>query len=123
MTALLAVWAGRDKETLYIREARRLGIRVIAPSVQSTSATYTLDTRRKAIRKPLVSIKGVGLRAATNIAENAPYTSIEDLIERTDSRLVTGGKAWSKDKTLNGVLGKLRDVGALDVLLTEEETA
>ena len=123
MTALLAVWAGRDKETLYIREARRLGIRVIAPSVQSTSATYTLDTRRKAIRKPLVSIKGVGLRAATNIAENAPYTSIEDLIERTDSRLVTGGKSWSKDKTLNGVLGKLRDVGALDVLLTEEETA
>ena len=114
MVALLQTWAGRDKEKLYVREARRIGIRILPPDVNISSASWTLDRKAKAIRRGLVSIKGVGTGAAENIAANAPYTSITDLIERTDSRAVTGGKAYQKDGTMNGVLAKLLDAGALN---------
>lgn len=123
MTALLQTHAGKEKEVLYVRETRRMGIRVRPPSVQATSPTWTMEAGRRtqAVRRPLVSIKGVGMKAAESIAANAPYESLEDLIERTDSRLVSGGKSWAKDGTLNGVLAKLRDAGALIELGIQKE--
>lgn len=120
MTALLQVWSGRDKETPYVREARRLGIRILAPDVNISGAVWTLDRKSKAIRRGLLSIKGVGYNAAESIASNAPYDSIEDMIERNPARALTGGKAYLKDGTMNGVLAKLRDVGALKSLTNDD---
>jgi DNA polymerase-3 subunit alpha len=117
MTALLQSWAGTDKEVVYTREARHMGIRVLSPDVNISTVSWTLDQKSKAIRRGLVSIKGVGIAAAENIADNAPYTSIEELIEKTDSRAVTGGKSYAKDGTLNGVLLKLKDAGALKSII------
>ena len=117
MTALLQVWAGRDKETLYVREARHMKIRILPPDVNISGVVWTLDRKAKAIRRGLLSIKGVGVAAAENIADNAPYTSMQDLIDRTDSRAVTGGKSYAKDGTLNGVLAKLRDANALKSII------
>ena len=113
MAALLQVWAGKDKETVYVREARRIGIRILAPDVNVSGMSWTLDRRAKAIRRGLISIKGVGMAAAESIASNAPYESIQDLIDRTESRSVTGGKNYVKDGSLNGVLLKLHEAGAL----------
>src|SRR6185369_6567453 len=79
MTALLSVWAGRDKEVLYAREARRVGLRLLPPHVNISGASWTIDRKYKAIRKGLVSIKGIGDTSAAEIAANAPYTSITDL--------------------------------------------
>lgn len=121
MAALLQTWAGSDKETVYVREARHMGIRVLSPDVNISKASWTLDQKAKAIRRGLISIKGVGMGAAENIADNAPYTSIDDLIARTDSRAVTGGKAYLKDGTMNGVLAKLRDAGALKSIIDNKE--
>jgi DNA polymerase III subunit alpha len=120
MTALLQAWAGKDKETIYIREARRIRIRILPPDIQSGGATWVMDRKRNAILRPMVSIKGIGPGAAESLAVNAPYESLEDLIERTDSRAVTGGKNWAKDGTLNGVLAILRDAGALRSLGIEK---
>lgn len=39
-----------------------------------------------------------------------------------DRRVGHHSRQWAKDRTLNGVLGKLRDAGALSSLLDEEET-
>ena len=119
MTALLQAWAGKDKEAIYIREARRLGIRILPPDVNSGSVTWSLDAKRKAIRRPLLSIKGIGLSAADALATHAPYESIEDLIERTDSS-VTGGILYKKEGKMNGVLAILRDAGALRSLGIEK---
>jgi DNA polymerase-3 subunit alpha len=124
MTALLTAWAGKtspkkgqpSKETLYQREARRIGIKIVSPDVNKSGATWTMDRSRNAIRRGIVSIKGVGVATAHEIADNAPYDSIEDLIERTDSRKVTGSKSWAKDGTLNGILEALRQAGALQSL-------
>lgn len=116
MTALLQSWAGKKKEPIYVREARRMGIRVLPPHVNVSGSTWTLDWKRKAIRRGLVSIKGVGLGAAVEIEENAPFESVTDLIARTNGRKVTGGKDYEKTGVLTGVLQALGEAGALDEL-------
>lgn len=120
MTALLQSWAGTDKEILYTREARKMGIRVLSPDVNISTVSWTLDRQSNAIRRGLVSIKGIGISAAENVAENAPYKSIQELIEKTDSRAVTGGKSYAKDGTLNGVLLKLKEAGTLKSIIDND---
>jgi hypothetical protein len=41
---------------------------------------------------------------------------MDDFIDTTPSRPVTGGKDWTKHGTLNGIMAKLRDAGALTSL-------
>ncbi|AKL88361.1 DNA polymerase [Gordonia phage GMA6] len=119
MTALLQTWAGRDKEKDYIREARRIGLRLLPPDVNVSGPSWTLDrTRKDVIRKGLVSISGVGMRAAEAISAEAPFTSIEDLIERVPARSMTGGKRWLETGEWSGILEKLKDAEALESLLS-----
>lgn len=119
MGALLQVWAGRDKEKVYAREARRIGIRLLPPDVNVSTHTWTIDRKAKAIRKGLMSVPGVGPAAASAIAEKAPFRDMSDLVNRVDQRAVTGGQHWLRDRSLKGTLGKLHDVGALDSLKNE----
>ena len=129
MTALLTAWAGRGttkkgqptKEVLYQREARRIGIRILPADVNISGSTWTIDKKRNAIRRGIVSIKGVGAATANNIVENAPYKDLNDLITRTDSRKCTGSKTWEKDGKLSGVLEHLRQAGALSSLGIERD--
>jgi len=120
-TALLRSYSGDDKEKSYIRSARKLGIRILPPDVNISDESWTLDRQRKAIRRGLTTIKGVGDKAATEIVANAPYDDIEELIDLTDSRAVTGGKTYTKDGQLSGVLAKLQEAGALMSLGIEGE--
>lgn len=115
MAALLQTWAGRDKEKQYVRETRRMGIRLMPPDINVSKALWTLDKR--GIRKGLLSISGVGEGAANAIAEHAPFTSIEDLIDRVPARAVTGGKKFLAEGEYSGVLKALYDSGALDELV------
>lgn len=116
MCALLQAWAGREKEKPYIREARRIGIRVLPPDVNVSTDTWTLDRKNNAIRKGLLSVPGVGPAAAQALHRGAPYRDLTDLTQRVDARAVTGVQHWLRDGTLKGTLGKLEDVGALDSL-------
>jgi DNA polymerase-3 subunit alpha len=118
MTALLEAWAGKDKETLYIRECREMGIRILPPTINAGSTTWVMDKKRNAVRKGLTSIKGVGQAAAEDLATNAPFTSVTDIIERTS---ITGGKSWAKDRTLNGVLKILHDNHLLDDIIDNDK--
>jgi len=112
-TALLQTWAGTVKEKDYIIATRDAGIKMLSPDVNVSGHTWTVDREKGAIRKGLISIKGVGEKAATEIADNAPFTDMQDLIDRCDARAVNGGKNYAKDGTLNGVLLKLKDAKAL----------
>lgn len=94
MTALLQTWSGRDKESDYIKETRRIGLRILSPHVNISTHTWTMDGRRKGIRRGLSSIKGVGEKSAIGIASNAPFSSIEDMVNRVPGRALTGGKAY-----------------------------
>ena len=120
MTATLATTVGdQDAQQRYAREARRLGITIRKPCVNNGAANWT--TNGKEIRRGLMSIKGVGMKAALEIEAHAPYVDLDDLIERTTARIVTGGKSWKKDGTLNGVLATLRQARALSALGVDPE--
>ncbi len=121
MAALLQSASGNPKnEVLYTREARFMGIRIMPPDVNRSGAIWTLDKQgsRKVIRRGLLSVKGVGLSAAKIIEQNAPYASIDDMIERLPGRPVSGGKSFADNdpETLTGVLKALHDAGAMDRL-------
>jgi DNA polymerase-3 subunit alpha len=117
MTGLLQVWSGRDKEAMYIKEARRVGIRILPPDVNVSGATWTMDNDLGAIRKGLGSIRGVGDTTAVAIAAGAPYESVEHMIEALPARVVSGGKQYLADGSWTGILGKLRDAGALESII------
>jgi len=114
MAALLETTAGTDKERTYIHEARRMGLRLLGPSVNDSGISWSLDRNRNAIRRGLISIKGVGVKAAVDVVHNAPYTDLADFIKRTDSRAVNGGKNYPRE--LNGVCLKLMKAGAFTVI-------
>jgi len=116
MSAVLETVAGKKIELAYVQETRRLGIRILPPDVNISGAVWTLDTKKKAIRKGLSSIKKVGHSAAQQIAAGAPYSSIEELIEATDNRSVTGGNAYKKNGEFTGTLKILKEAGALSSL-------
>lgn len=112
-TALLRKWGGTKNEARYAVEAKHNGHRLLQPDVNISGPTWTIDRSRKAIRKGLSSIKGIGVAAANEITAHAPYKSIQDLIARTNSKAVTGGKDINN---LKGVLKALDDAGALESL-------
>lgn len=93
--------------------ARQRGVRILPPKVGLSGASWTLEGQ--SVRRGLASIKGVGLAAAQDIANNGPYSSWQDIKAKCSSRLVTGFKAWeSADRTFNGVMAKLQAAGALE---------
>lgn len=121
MTALLQSWAGRDKEKVYIREARRLEIPILPPDINNPSGTWAMDKRRRVIRRGLVSIMGIGMKVADEIADRAPFKDMDDFCQRCNGHIVTGAKHWregNQDVALNtGVIKKLYDARVLDPLL------
>lgn len=115
-SALLETTAGTDKEKGYVKEARRVGIRILPADVNISGVSWTMDSKRNAIRKGLLSIKGVGQSAAECVIDHAPFATIDDLISRCPARPVTGGRQWAKSKTLVGTLRHLQNAGALKAL-------
>jgi DNA polymerase-3 subunit alpha len=112
--ALLAVAAGSKKEAGYLQTTRRRGVKILSAHVNVSGDTYTVDTRRGAIRKGLRSLDGIGEKSAEVLAAGAPYRDLADLVERSPSRPISGGKNFDGTaESLNGVLGKLRDGNAL----------
>ena len=115
-TALLETTAGSTKEKQYVSEARKMGMKILGADVNVSGVSWSIDSEKQAIRRGLVSIKGVGANAAECIAEHAPYDSLDELISKCPARTVTGGKQWSKSQTLNGTLNHLQEAGALKSL-------
>lgn len=113
--ALLAVAAGDPKkEPKYQKVTRARGVRIMSPHVNISGKTYTVDHEHKVIRKGLLSVKGVGEISASVVAEHAPYEDLDDLVARTPAKPVTRGKDYDGTaESLIGVLGALRDEGAL----------
>lgn len=113
MAAVLETTAGTPKESRYVKEARRLELKVLPPDVNRSGVNWKLDrgVPGGGLRRGLLSIKGVGMNAAEAIFESGPYESVEELIEKTPARVVTGGKTWPREE--KGVLAKLKSAGAL----------
>ena len=106
MAALMTVEAGNtDKVAIYISECQEMGIEVLRPDVNGSESSFRVE--QGAIRFGLAAIKNVGISAVESIVrdrkENGPFTSIFQLCENVDLRLVN-----------KRVLESLVKAGALD---------
>lgn len=118
MAGLLMAWSGRPKEKQYVQEAKRLGLTIARADINKSDMSWTIDTNGY-LRRGLSSVHNVGTAAAEAIIDCRPedgWSSMDDLVESVPARPVSGGKSWTKNGSLNGVLGALRDAGALKSL-------
>jgi len=114
-----------DKLNDFRREAERLGIKVIPPSVQTSHADFEVGDM--CIYYALAAIKGVGEMAAAHIAEargNKPFCDIQDFCQRTDPRFVNR-RVW-ESLIFSGCFdsfGEPREklAAAIDVLLARAQ--
>lgn len=93
-----------DKLNDFRREAERLGIQVIAPSIQTSHRIF--EVGENCIYYSLAAIKGVGEPAVDHIVErrgDKPFATLEEFCERTDPHVVN-----------RRVLESLINAGALD---------
>lgn len=118
-TGMLNAYIGDPQEEKYLKAIRSAGITLRGPNVNRSEMNYSADPRVLAIRKGLMSIKGVGPKAAADLAANKPYTSIADLAERVNARAVTGAKqlrGFHTPAACGGVIKALWEAGALEGL-------
>ncbi|MFA7001062.1 MAG: DNA polymerase III subunit alpha, partial [Candidatus Omnitrophota bacterium] len=90
MTALLTSEMGNtDKVVRYIEECKKMGIRVLPPSVNESFSEFTCVERD--IRFGLAAIKNVGSTAIDSVIgsrkKSGPFKSFFDFIERVDLRV------------------------------------
>jgi DNA polymerase-3 subunit alpha len=80
----------RDKMVQHIEDARRLGVEVLPPNINTGEAEFTVANGK--ILFGLTAIKGVGRGAAEEITRkrqaNGPYRDLFDLCERVDIKAV-----------------------------------
>lgn len=118
LASLLDVWGDvPDKVRYYVTEARRLNITIVKADVNHSKTAWDIDpTRKNALRKGLVSLPGIkDPTADVIVAEreaNGPYLSVQDFIDRTPRRPVTGGTAWKNKRELIGVCKVLMESDA-----------
>ncbi|MGQ9366035.1 DNA polymerase III subunit alpha [Azospirillum sp. A39] len=84
-----------DKLNVFRQELTRLGIRLLPPDINRSSAIFgveRLPDGGKAIRYALAAVKGVGLQAMKALVEerdrNGPYKGLFDLARRLDLKTI-----------------------------------
>jgi DNA polymerase-3 subunit alpha len=82
----------KDEEVSMAKtECRRLGIKIIPPDINKSSANYEiLDD--KTIVMGFAAIKGMGEKAIGELAIKQPFNSFVDFIDRIDARVINKGK-------------------------------
>jgi DNA polymerase-3 subunit alpha len=91
----------------YLREARRLGVRVLGPDVNHSQAHFVL-TSEGVIRCGLLRVKYLGDPVAAHIVAHRPYDTVEDFAEKVPKGVLKK----------NVALGLIK-VGGLDSLAQE----
>ena len=82
-----------DKLGLFVEDARRLGVKLLPPCIHRSGAEFTVEPgEESAVRYALGALKSVGEGAMDKlVAErdaNGPFTSLDDLANRVDPRLL-----------------------------------
>jgi DNA polymerase III alpha subunit len=75
---------------------------------------YSADIRNKSIRKGLLSVKGVGEKAASKLIDSAPYESLTQLADKASVSGTKGLKSGHTPSACGGVIAALGEAGALE---------
>jgi len=103
MCAVLETETEKTNQSMYTREARRLGLGVKPVCVLSSQPSWVIE--RGALRRGLTWVNGVGWNAAVALVKARPFASIQELRE----------KATPRELNL-GILKKLAGAGAFTSL-------
>jgi DNA polymerase III subunit alpha len=91
-TALSHELGNREKTAVYVAECRRMGLEVLPPHVNQSSALWSAESgRANAIRCGLAAVRNAGVAAAEAIVEErgkGSFTTLWNLLERLDPKLV-----------------------------------
>ena len=96
----------------------------IKAHVNYSKIDYVANETGTGIIESLTTIHGLGEKACAEIEAHAPYTSVLDLAERCNSRVVTGSLDIIKGHTPDaskGVIKNLYEAGALEALPVHPE--
>ncbi|MBT4711601.1 MAG: DNA polymerase III subunit alpha [Alphaproteobacteria bacterium] len=91
LAASMTVDSGNtDKLSVFKEEAKRLGIDVIPPDINSSGVAFTVDMDQGAIRYALGAVKNVGAQAMESVVAereaNGPFESLADFAGRIDPK-------------------------------------
>lgn len=115
----------QDDVVRYRKAAREIDhLSFIRAHVNYSKADLVANDSGTAIIEALTSVKGVGEKVAEEIAAHSPYTSVLDMAERCDKRIVTGCRAILAGHTPDaapGMVNILYQAGALDAMPVHPE--
>lgn len=98
-----------DRIAIEITEAKRLGLKILPPSVNESFVEFSVVDDGKKIRYGLGAIKHIGHQVAEKIVEerktNGLYKNIEDFITRLDSAVIN--KKTCEALAMSGALDNL----------------
>jgi DNA polymerase-3 subunit alpha len=104
-----------DKLAIWVDDARRSGVALLAPSVNASEAEYAVEEGPDgagAVRYALGALKGVGERAMEHLVaerkSGGPYKSLDDFAERVDPQ-------WLNRRQVEALAG----AGAFDELVPD----
>jgi len=124
--ALLKNEPSRQRIQQIAKEAKRAGIELLPPSVNTSKVQFSIDRQENAIRGSLVDIKNVGEAAADTIIANQPYESFFDFLGRIDRRkcnkrvIVALAKAGALENMLPNVKWFVDEIDVIWPLLSKE---
>ena len=116
--------AHAKKQARYISAARKDNVSVLMAMVNKSGVSYTVDRKRKSIRKGLQSIKHVGPVSAKELVDKGPFTSMKDLSEKVLPSRVSGVRDLIKGvepSECGGTITHLYNYGALGDVIDNEE--
>ena len=91
LAASMTVDSGNtDKLSVFKLEAKRLGIEVIPPDINTSDVAFAVDVEKNAIRYALSAVKNVGAQAMEGVVAerdaNGPFKDLADFAGRIDPR-------------------------------------
>lgn len=85
MSSLLSTEAADPEKVIeYVRDAQRMKINIVKPSINRSTERFIPDEEHNAIVYSLSSIRDVGYEAAKMIADRGPYESLKDFYDKVD---------------------------------------
>jgi len=119
MAAVLANWGGYYSQSVYLGEARRLGLTVRPPHVNYSSRNFVAaspESGSKVLFMGLDQVRNMTRRTIGRILRGQPFASLEDFLTRADPRIQEAGDlarvgAFEGWGTIPAILRRLQSGG------------
>jgi DNA-directed DNA polymerase III PolC len=115
MAAVLANWGGYYRQSVYLTEARRLGLQIRPPLVNNARSEFTFQVINgvDCLVMGLNQVRDLARRTESRIREMRPFDSLSDFLTRVDPRPIEANHLI--------MVGALEDLGGIPQMLAQVE--